>query len=87
MQDREGVQNIMNDVVIYVENVNEHDERLHRAISKLGDCGFTLNQDKCQFRMNKVVFMGHVLSTKGIGLTEVPVKAILEAEDQNLLLT
>ena len=31
--------------------------------------------------MNKIVFMGHVLSTKGIGPTGVHVKAILEAED------
>jgi hypothetical protein len=35
--------------------------------------------------MSQVVFMGHVLSDRGVGPAEVKVKAVVEAPDQRLL--
>ena len=59
--------------------MEEHDARLNKVMERLREKGLTLNSDKCQFRISKIEFMGHVLSEKGIAPTEEEVKAILEA--------
>ena len=39
----------------------------------------TLNPQKCQFRMDKVVFIGLLVSKYGIGPAEEKVRAVLES--------
>ena len=39
----------------------------------------TLNRDKCQFKMSHLVFMGEVLSARGIGPADVKLKAVTDA--------
>ena len=48
-------------------------------IRVLSSKGLTLNRDKCQFKMSHLVFMGHVLSARGIGPADVKVKAVADA--------
>ena len=74
-----GVENISDDIIIHGDNKQIHDERLHAVIKRLRECRLTLNRDKCQFNMDKLVFMGILLSHKGIGPTEDRVKAVMEA--------
>lgn len=51
---------------------------------RLKEKGLTLNKEKCVFHMPKLIFMGLVLSQRGIGPTEEKVKAVTEArEPQN----
>ena len=45
--------------------------------------GLTLNKAKCIFRMNRIEFMGHLLSERGTGPTESRVKALQEARAPN----
>ncbi|OWF36379.1 Transposon Tf2-6 polyprotein [Mizuhopecten yessoensis] len=75
----EGVQNIMDDVIVHGSNVEEHDRRLEKVINILRESGMTLNSQKCEFSMSKLVFMGHVLSDQGIGQAYVKVQAVSEA--------
>ncbi|XP_062578034.1 uncharacterized protein K02A2.6-like [Saccostrea cucullata] len=79
--DCEGVQNISDDIVIYGRDKAEHDERLRKALQRLKDKGLTLNLNKCEFRMNKITFMGHVLSKNGIGPTSERIKSLLNAKE------
>ena len=57
----------------------EHDQSLHKVLSRLEEKNFTLNIEKCTFGMGKVVFMGILLSKHRIGLTEEKVCAVKEA--------
>ena len=41
----------------------------------------TLNADKCQFNMDRLIFMGILLLEKGIGPTEERVRAVTEARE------
>ena len=41
----------------------------------------TLNEEKCQFSINKLVFMGNLLTDKGIGPTEERVRALMQARE------
>ena len=53
-------------------------------MEKLKQKNLTLNGEKYKFHMTKLVFMGLILTNKGIGRTEEKVKAVVEArEPQN----
>ena len=77
----EGVENISDDVIVHARDQATHDKSLHAVMTRLSQCGLTLNPDKCQFNMDKLVFMGILLSQKGIGPTEERVRAIVEARE------
>ena len=74
-----GVHNIADDLVVHGKNQEEHDRNLHSVIRRLEQKNLTLNPDKFSFRMDKVVFMGLLLSKYGIGPTKERVRAVLEA--------
>lgn len=77
----EGVENISDDVIIHAPDQETHDKRLHAVMKRLSDCGLTLNSEKCQFNMDRLVFMGILLTQKGIGPTEERVRAVVEARE------
>ena len=74
-----GVHNISDDIIIHDSSQQEHDERLFRVLDRLKERNVTLNKGKCKFNMDKLVFMGHVLTPHGIEPAEDKVKAVLEA--------
>lgn len=47
----------------------------------MSEADFTLNVEKCEFNMFKLVCLGHILSEKGIGPADVKVKAEVEARE------
>ena len=66
------------------ETNKEHEERLKRVLEKLKEKNLTLNAEKCKFHTTKPLFMGLMLTQKGIGPSEEKVKAVVEArEPQN----
>ena len=77
----EGVHNILDDIIVHAASVEEHNERLNSVLKILNDKGLTLNKDKCQFGVDKLVFMGHLLSNKGVGPAESKVTAVLNARE------
>ena len=77
----EGAENISDDIVVHGPDTETRDKRLHQTIRRLQECGLTLNAEKCLFNMDRLVFMGMLLSEKGIGPTEDRVKAVLEAKE------
>ena len=79
VSDIDGVQNIADDLILHGKSIEEHDQSLHKVLQRLEEKKLTLNPMKCEFRMDKVVFMGLLLSKYGIGPTEERVRAVLEA--------
>lgn len=77
----EGVENISDDVIVHASDQETHDKRLHAVMKRLSDCGLTLNSEKCQFNMDRLVFMGILLTQKGIGPTAERVRAVTEARE------
>ena len=77
----EGVENISDDIVVHGPNTETHNRRLHQTIECLQDCVLALNAEKCLFNTDRLVFMGMLLSEKGIGPTADRVKAVLEVEE------
>ena len=77
----DGQQNISDDIIVHGRNQEEHDTRLEKVVRRLGECGLTLNAEKCQFSMDELTFVGMVLSGRGISCAEDKVKAVLEARE------
>lgn len=65
----EGVRSLFDDIVIHGSDQDKLDQRLHKVLSILQDSGLTLNYDKCKFNLPEVEFMGHILSERGVGLS------------------
>ena len=66
----DGVNNISDDIIVHAPDQTTHDRRMHEVLQRLRDSGLTLNSDKCILNMDHLVFMGMLLTEKGIGPTE-----------------
>ena len=76
-----GTANIADDIIVHGKTSEEHDQRLLKVLRTLLDAGLTLNREKCQFSMNQLEFMGHLISHRGIGPTKTRVEAIANARE------
>ena len=57
------------DILVYSKNLDGHINHLHCVLVVLRKEKLYANLKKCSFCMNKVVFLGYVVSTKGIAHT------------------
>ena len=74
--DIEGVEVIVDDLVVWGENTEQHDVRLRQVLDCCRERNLKLNKDKCRFRVSKVSCVGHVLSADGLNPDPLKVKVI-----------
>ena len=67
--------NIADDIVV-------HDEMLEKNLTRLRECGLTLNGKKCVFRTHKITFFGHDLTDEGVRLNEEKIAVVVNTEVQ-----
>ncbi len=77
----EGNVCLLDDVLIYGANQQEHDERLTGALQRIQESGLTLNKEKCAFSQSRVKFLGQVLTPSGIQSDPDKVAAILKMKE------
>ena len=73
------VENIADDLIIHGSGVKEHDRRFFVVLDRLREVGLTLNGNKCEFRLSKLTFFGHELTSDGINPSEEKIAAIRDA--------
>jgi hypothetical protein len=66
------------DILIYSKNLHDHVSHLHSVLDVLRKEKLYANLKKCTFCTDKLVFLGFVVSAKGIEVDEEKVKAIQE---------
>jgi len=76
----DGVANIADDIIVHGRGTEHHDQRLFAVLDRLQELNLTLNKEKCEFRMSKLTFFGHVVTSRGIDPSEEKVGAIRDAE-------
>lgn len=62
----EGCLNYMDDIIIYGETRDQHNERLNIVLTRLKEYNVALNESKCLFGVTELEFLGHKLSANGI---------------------
>ena len=77
----EGTTNISDDILVHGVSKAEHDLRLRAVLDRIRDRGLTLNAEKCDFDMDKLKFMGHVISKEGISPADDKVASIMATRD------
>ena len=80
LQDIPNCKNIVDDIIIYADNQEDHDKVLKMVLTRLREKNSTLNKNKCEFNKSELKFLGHVLSKFGIQIDEAKVKGVRDAE-------
>lgn len=68
----------VDDLLVFSDTVTEHFKHLRLIFEKFRLEGITVKLRKCQFIREKVMFLGHEISSKGISMDPKRVEAILE---------
>uniref|UniRef100_A0A2N9FW13 Reverse transcriptase domain-containing protein n=1 Tax=Fagus sylvatica TaxID=28930 RepID=A0A2N9FW13_FAGSY len=66
------------DILVYSKSLDEHIEHLHCVLAVLRKEKLYANLKTCSFCLDKVVFLGYLVSKKGLAVDEEKVKAIKE---------
>jgi hypothetical protein len=68
----------IDDILVYSKNKEEHAEHLRIVLSRLREHQFYAKFSKCEFWLNEVPFLGHVLSVEGVVVDPGKVRDILD---------
>ena len=71
-----GIICIADDVVVYGQDDETHDENLTRMMERTKERGLSLNYDKCHIKQNSISFYGHILTSEGVKPDPSKVSAI-----------
>ncbi|KAL0194540.1 hypothetical protein M9458_008112, partial [Cirrhinus mrigala] len=75
-----GVAAIVDDILVYGRDKEEHDTNLRAMLQRTRERGLKLNPDKCRVGVQEVSYFGHRLSGEGISPDPQKVKAIQEMQ-------
>jgi hypothetical protein len=68
----------IDDILVYSQNEEEHVEHLRIILTRLRDHQLYAKFSKCEFWLNKVPFLGHVLFGDGISVDPTKVQEVLD---------
>jgi hypothetical protein len=68
----------IDDILIYSKTEEGHAEHLHLALMKLREHQLYAKFSKCEFWLNELIFLGHVLSANGIEVIPDKVQSVLD---------
>ncbi|KAL1486269.1 hypothetical protein MTO96_009335 [Rhipicephalus appendiculatus] len=68
----------MDDMLVWGEAKQSHDERLALALESLLVADVSLNKEKCSFYQNSVTFLGHIIDQNGVRTEEGMMEAIVK---------
>ena len=75
---QKGIEVIIDDILIYGRDREEHDKRLDAVLRRIHESGLKLNGEKCEFRKTEIEYFGHVITSEGIRPSASRVEAIKE---------
>ena len=70
----------IDDILVYSKNEEEHKEHLRLVLGKLREHQLYAKFSKCEFCLDEVAFLGHVVSSNGVAVDPSKVVAVTEWE-------
>lgn len=71
-----GVVCMIDDILVFGQSQQEHDQRLESVLDRINKAGITLNSEKCEMSTKSVKFLGHVIDEAGIHPDPEKIQAI-----------
>ena len=68
----------IDDILIYSANEEEHKYHLTTVLQLLRENKLYTKFSKCEFWLNQIIFLGHVISNKGISVDPAKVEVVLK---------
>jgi hypothetical protein len=68
----------IDDILIYSKTKNEHAEHLQVVLTRLREHQLYAKFNKCEFWLETILFLGHILSVEGVAVDPSKVKDILD---------
>lgn len=68
----------LDDLIIFSDSLEEHEERVMKVLKRIADFGLKLSPSKCKFFQTSVRYLGHVISAQGIQPDPDKVAAVKE---------
>ena len=65
-EDIQGVEVVVDDILVWGENKQQHDARLRQVLERADHRNLKLNKSKCQFGKHQVAYLGHILTNHGL---------------------
>ena len=66
----------IDDILIYSKSVQEHEQHLRIVLEKLRVHNLYAKFSKCEFWLEKVAFLGHILTTEGVAVNPEKVETV-----------
>jgi hypothetical protein len=76
----------IDDILIYSKNDSDHEEHLRMVLHKLWDNQLYVKFTKCEFWLDEVHFLGHIISKGGIFVDPAKVTAIVDWKIPSIVL-
>jgi hypothetical protein len=70
----------IDDILVYSKSTEDHEEHLRFVLQRLRDHQLYAKFSKCEFWINEVPFLGHVISSEGIAVDPSKVRDVLDWE-------
>jgi hypothetical protein len=70
----------IDDILVYSKNEEEHEEHLRLVLQKLRENQLYAKLSKCEFWLNEVLFVGHVVTDGGIAVDPGKIRDVLKWE-------
>jgi hypothetical protein len=68
----------IDDILIYSQNEQKHEEHLGKVLQRLRDCQLYAKLSKCEFWISEVLFLGHIINWEGLVVVPKKVTTILD---------
>jgi hypothetical protein len=68
----------IDDILVYYQNEQEHEEHFKKVLQRLRDCQLYTKLSKCEFWISEVLFLGHIINRDGLAVDPKKVVAILD---------
>ena len=70
----------LDDILVFSKNKEDHAKHLRLVLDKLREHQFYAKFSKCEFWLDEILYLGHIISTKGIAVNLEKVSAIVNWE-------
>ena len=75
LEDIPGVEVIVDDILVWGSTIQEHDERLKMTLDRIRENNVKLSENKCQYRKDKIDYVGHTVCQQGLKASEEKIRA------------